>query len=55
MQLGRNTESPLISQKGLPLDPEPTKTDLLKFFEEFGRVIHIKYRREDDQTFKVTK
>lgn len=48
------TKLSLLSQKGFPQDPEPTKADLMKFFEEFGRVIHIKYRREDDQTFKVT-
>ncbi|KAI8329939.1 hypothetical protein BC941DRAFT_189480 [Chlamydoabsidia padenii] len=41
-----------IYAKGLPCDPEPTKADLMNFFQEFGRVIHIKYRREDDKTFK---
>ncbi|KAI8096390.1 uncharacterized protein BX664DRAFT_323894 [Halteromyces radiatus] len=41
-----------IYVKGFPLVPEPVKKDLVTFFEPFGRVIHIKLRREDDKSFK---
>ncbi|CAO3634308.1 unnamed protein product [Cunninghamella blakesleeana] len=41
-----------IYAKGFPTDKEPEKEELIKLFEPYGRVIHIKFRREEDKSFK---
>ncbi|KAI9499283.1 hypothetical protein BDB00DRAFT_866768 [Zychaea mexicana] len=41
-----------IYAKGFSEDSEPSRKDLGALFAPFGRVMHIKYRRDDEKKFK---
>ncbi|KAI8142031.1 hypothetical protein BJV82DRAFT_616905 [Fennellomyces sp. T-0311] len=41
-----------IYAKGFAADNEPGRKDILALFSPFGRVMHIKYRRDDERKFK---
>ncbi|KAI9278599.1 hypothetical protein BDA99DRAFT_567293 [Phascolomyces articulosus] len=41
-----------IYAKGFPENPEPSRKELTGLFAPFGRVMHIKYRRDDAKKFK---